>query len=283
LYSFTKRAFSKTYILVGMPRRTIKPVYILIGITVILLLFLVYRTPIREPFQAQHQPTIDLVVARYKEPLDWLDAYKGTPFRRIYIYNKSESPVECPKWQTACNVESLPNVGVCDHTYLYHILKVYDDPTLADMTVFLPASAASSSMKKNKIQKILDAAKAGKASMSGYKAHDNPADDKLGGPSFHLDEWKVSDAKNRDAGADFQLVKANPRPFGAWYAKFFPGERMETVSLMGMFGVTRDMILSNPESLYKSLIATVERDKFPEAAHYMERSWGTLFRPEQLL
>lgn len=227
--------------------------------------------------RARPSGTIDLVIARYKEPLDWLKKYARYPFRRIYIYNKSEDPPKCPIANVDCRIESLPNVGVCDHTYLYHIVKTYNDPDQADMTIFLPASAASSQMKQVKIEPILRWAKKGIPSISGYRAWDKPEDDRLGGPGFYLDEWKVSDAKNRDRN-DFQLAKASPRPYGEWYKVYFPGERPKGISLLGMFAVSREMIRSNSKALYESLLETVRHDKYPEAAHYVERSWATLFK-----
>jgi hypothetical protein len=154
---------------------------------------------------------------------------------------------------------------------------VYNDPDLADMTVFLPASAFSHETKKEKIGKILKLSKENKPSMSAYQlGAGQTIRSELG--DFYLNEWKVSDEKNRDTGADFQLVKADPRPFGLWYKKYFPNENADRVSVLGMFAVTRDMIQGNSFELYTTLIKTVERDKFPEAAHYMERSWATLFK-----
>lgn len=261
-----------------MPRRISTPIYILIGALVFLIaLFFITIPLVKEPFG--NQPAIDLVIARYKEPIDWLNNYKDFPFRRIYIYNKSNTILECPATlQAKCNIESIPNVGVCDHTYLYHILKVYDDPALADITVFLPASAYSNETKREKIGKILEYTRENRPSMSGYRVHGDPKNDKLGGPDFHLDEWKVTDEKNRETSADFRLTQANPRPFGAWYKKYFPNDALDKISLQGMFGITHKMIQQNPIGLYQSLIKTVDHDMFPEAAHYMERSWATLFK-----
>jgi hypothetical protein len=262
-----------------MKQRTKKA---LVWVAIIILLvgiwaYIQYHFKHFETFASDKRPSIDLVIARYKEPLDWLQRYKKYPFRRIYIYTKSDEPINCPLSTVECTIETLPNVGVCDHTYLYHILKVYDDPEQADITVFLPASANSNSNKKPKVARILNLAKLGIPSISAYKAYDKPENDKVGGPGFYLNEWNVTDKRNRD-GDDSKLVEATPRPFGKWFEKYFPGQKMERVSVFGMFAATRDMILSNPRTLYESLIETVERDKYPEAAHYVERSWATLFK-----
>ena len=61
-----------------------------------------------------------MVIARYKEGLSWLDSYKGRDWHKIFIYDKSEpkKDIACPAWATKCEVKSIPNVGVCDQTYL---------------------------------------------------------------------------------------------------------------------------------------------------------------------
>lgn len=253
-----------------------KTLYWILAALAVLILALLWLRPIRvEGFQ---QPrTVDLVIARFKEPLDWLQDYKEYPIRNLYIYNKSDQMIDCPKGKWKCHKETLPNVGVCDHTYLYHILKVYDDPDQADMTIFLPASVTAKEYKLSKVKTIIDHAIEGKQAMSGYRINGGRSiQDELG--SFSLDEWKVSDTKNQDQSNDFHLVKADPRPFGEWYKKYFPNESTDKVSLTGMFTVSRDSIRSNPAELYTSLIATVSRDKYSEAAHFVERCWATLFK-----
>ena len=85
---------------------------------------------------------IDLVISRYKEKLQWLKEYEAYEFKHVYIYNKSDEPIDCPPFKnpdTRCSVAKAANVGVCDHTYLHHIVQHYD--TLADVTVFVPGSS----------------------------------------------------------------------------------------------------------------------------------------------
>jgi hypothetical protein len=58
--------------------------------------------------------SVDLVIARYKEPLTWLDEYKDRGFRNIHIYNKSDKEIECPTFakgsRTKCVLHNIPNV-----------------------------------------------------------------------------------------------------------------------------------------------------------------------------
>jgi hypothetical protein len=70
----------------------------------------------------------DLVVARYKEDLDWLNKIDLNVFRPI-IYNKG-LPLDIK-----FNHTNLANVGREAHTYLFHILKYYDN--LPEYTIFV--------------------------------------------------------------------------------------------------------------------------------------------------
>lgn len=68
---------------------------------------------------------IDIVIARYKENITWIDTLNLNPrINNIYIYNKfyNESI-------------QLPNVGREAHTYLYHIINNYNN--LDDINIFV--------------------------------------------------------------------------------------------------------------------------------------------------
>jgi hypothetical protein len=79
--------------------------------------------------------SIELVIARYNENLEWT---KEEPFcnYNIIVYNKG-SNLNFYK-DNIKHIYNLPNVGMCDHTYMYHIIYKYHD--LADITFFLPGS-----------------------------------------------------------------------------------------------------------------------------------------------
>jgi hypothetical protein len=66
-----------------------------------------------------------LVVAYYYEDLDWLKEIDS--FDKVFIYNKNIKDVP--------NSIRLPNVGREAHTFLHHIVNMYND--LPDITVFV--------------------------------------------------------------------------------------------------------------------------------------------------
>jgi hypothetical protein len=75
--------------------------------------------------------TLELVLARYKEPMDWLsDRVRGDA--KVTIYNKSGVPV--PGW---ISMENIPG-SLEDYPYLHHIITNYDN--LADWTFFAQAN-----------------------------------------------------------------------------------------------------------------------------------------------
>ena len=78
---------------------------------------------------------VKIIVARYNEDLSWM---KESPFNkfRYIVYNKGIND-DFEK----CNVDKiiqLPNVGRCDHTYLYYIIENYNK--LSDIAVFFLGS-----------------------------------------------------------------------------------------------------------------------------------------------
>ena len=70
-------------------------------------------------------------MARFDEPLEWIDDYRKQAAFTVYDKSNSSSPGSV----------RLPNVGRESHTYLHHIVSRYDD--LADWTVFSQASPPS--------------------------------------------------------------------------------------------------------------------------------------------
>lgn len=219
------------------------------------------------------EKSVDLVISRYKEDLGWLKNFDEYKFRKVLIYNKGEKfklPVE---WENITIVK-LPNVGVCDHTYLHHIVTNYNN--LADITVFLPGSADLS----NKYWRMKDVV---------YRAF------KLGTPTmyvinvesvqkyqynFELSYHKVSDKKNIDSNESYQLARAAPRPFGKWYDYYLPNNNCPYVTYFGLFSLSRETIRKKPSTFYNKFIEQLKYDKFPEAAHYVERSWAAFFHPQ---
>ncbi len=68
---------------------------------------------------------IDLVVAKYKEDVSWVEEVKSK--YNVIVYSKDEN-------ETNSDFEILPNVGRESQTYVHHIIKNFEN--LADCTIF---------------------------------------------------------------------------------------------------------------------------------------------------
>ena len=218
------------------------------------------------------QVMVDLVIARYMEDLAWLSAYKNHSFRRVIIYNKG-SPMKCPDMKSLCEVKTLPNVGFCDHTYLYHMVHEYDN--LADITVFLPGSA-DLPHKKKYMEKIIELAFKGEPALFGLKVNSLYENMK----NFALDSSTLSDPDNQGSGKAYVLHPASPRPYGAWLEKYLPMQLgCPYVTYKGLHSFSKKMIQGHRPEFYRPFLNQLSHHIFPEVAHYIERTLGALVYP----
>jgi len=245
-----------------------------------------------EPFR------IRFVVARFKEDLKWtcnlpfslsndermnsriLNSPPLRPVFDLWTYNKGCSDNE-PPLKITCDSEEikmekrticLPNVGRCDHTFLYYIVTEYDD--LPDLSIFLPASSNDPHKQERKKQVITHALLSRDTVMHGFRYSLEECQD------FSLDEWKATNSSNQEHNPESKLLPASPRPFGAWFEKYIGFDRpIRAFTYFGIFAVHRRHILQHPKSFYENLLSTVDHHSNPEAGHYLERSWSAIFWP----
>ncbi len=196
-----------------------------------------------------------LVVAKYREDVSWVancpyetliyDKSIGTRWKR----NKSLPLVE--QWQTELHFWPskhipLPNIGREAHTYLYHIIKNYDD--LADLTFFTQGDPEPH-----------------KPNAKHHYFWDEP-----GSLTFYCwtPEWKcVGDGGPHHTGlpvaAIYETVMKQKAPEQFVY---YPG---------AMFAVTANELRLKPVTFYEDLLRQLDVHgyAFPYA---MERLWHTL-------
>jgi len=234
---------------------------------IVYLVYTFYKT--KESFDTNDD--IQIVVARYNENLDWINEDPYNKYPNI-IYNKSDNS-DFSKSQKTRETVSLPNVGRCDHTYLYHIIKNYDN--LANITVFLPGSANMEN-KKNKSERLLKEIENNNQNVFLSSKYENVQNEFY---NFQLDGWKASDEKNAILNPEMKLDNAKIRPFGKWFSDKFNDLKIEHVSYYGIFSVNKKEILQHPKSYYEELIKDLETSSNPEAGHFFERSWAAVFHP----
>ena len=217
-------------------------------------------------------PKIQCVIARYNENTDW---FKEEPFNYfdMICYNKGPKlPENC--FTENCKVINLDNVGRCDHTYLYHIIKNYNN--LADVTIFLPASCMDSHKKEFTFNVIKHVLETKNTVLQGGILNDVRTDLY----NFTLDEWRATNPDNITVNPESTLEKSPIRPFGKWYDENFdPNLKIKVFCFYGIIAIAREHIIQHPIERYERLIKYINTSSNPEAGHYMERSWGAIFYP----
>ena len=228
-----------------------------------------YRGGTFELFEEDTQ-TIDLVVARYEEALDWLDQLDLSKFRRVIVYNKGS---DLELGEEEYEVIPLENVGRCDHTYLYHI--IHNQGQLAHTTIFLPGSCDMDYKWPNALRTVNFAIETRRSVFVGQPRTDVLTDEY----AFMLDEWKASYDKNLTINGESQLLPCPERPFGKWFDANFGKMHIDTVVYFGIFAVSRADIEHRSLESYKTLITYLDHHSNPEAGHYFERAWLAVFDP----
>jgi hypothetical protein len=215
---------------------------------------------------------IIIVVSRYNEDLHWIDEYPFNQFNYI-VYNKGDnnnfnkSNVE--------KIHNLPNVGMCDHTYLYHIVNNYYN--LTDITIFLPGSVYEGN-KKNKavnlLNYIINSNFQNAYFIGGYCVS---VSQKFN--NFTINKHSSINKENNSKNSRTHLLKCKIRPYGKWYKYFLKNTKSSWYCYNGIFSFDKRDIIQHDIKRYISLIQTVNFDSNHEASHYIERSWGSICSP----
>jgi len=214
-----------------------------------------------------------IVISRYHESLEWLRRVKLPPEYSIFLYNKGIDT----NFYVHPNVKrviSLPNVGRCDHTYLYHITTQYKN--LDDVVIFLPG-CCDVPYKFNTMKRVISEVE--KTGQGAFPAIEKRSDVKKDLYDFAITEWQSSTNENYKANPERQLTPANIRPFGKWYDHFFGNRHVTANQLWGIFSISKKDIHQYHSSYYEELFREFGDSSNPEVGHYFERSWAAVFGP----
>jgi hypothetical protein len=215
---------------------------------------------------------VEIIIARFNEDLSWLDELPFNQFKYI-VYNKGDNQNFCKT--NVKKIVNLPNVGKCDHTYLYHIINNYNN--LSKILVFLPGSINMEN-KKNKAITILNYILNSKY-INAYFIGNYHNSLKLYLKDFQLEDWSSSSNLNFYKNSESQLLKCKFRPYWKWYNFFFGKAPSHWITYNGIFSIDKRDIIQHPISRYQNIIKSVDFHSNPEAGHYIERSWGAIFFP----
>jgi len=244
----------------------IKTTIFFVTLIILIILFIIIR-------RNHHKTTIEIVVARYNEDLSWtLDE----PFNRFtyIVYNKGVN--EDFEKSRVSKIISLKNIGRNDHSYLYHIVHNYD--SLSDIIVFFTGSV-NIERKRPRAIKILEYIEKNKNAViiSDENFTNGPISQKLYG--FELDSWCASDTQNSIAeGKDCNTQKSSFRPLGKWFSHYFHHTLTpQCVTYSGILSINKKDVLKHNKEWYTHLLHELEAGPNPEAGHYIERSWCSIF------
>lgn len=247
----------------------IQKILFIIFILIFSILFSIFY-PIQELFENNNQ--IEIIVSRYNEDLEWL---KEEPFHHypVTIYNKglNENFYKPPLLKQIIN---LDNVGVCVHSYLYHIINNYEN--LANVTIFLPGSCMDNHKKDKTLSTVKKTQETKDTVFYVYKYENNVHTDLY---DFKLDNYDLANDSNRVLNNNNKLENCTIRPFGKWYETVFPDIFTKYVNYQGIFSVSKSHILNRDKKSYEELIQYVNKHTNEESAHYFERSFIAIFHP----
>lgn len=225
---------------------------------------------ITENFSVNNQKNVEIIIARYNEDLKWTLEAPFNQYKYI-VYNKGDN--ENFEKANVKEIITLPNVGKCDHTYLYHVINSYNN--LSDIVVFFPGSLDLKYKRKIAVKLLNEISLRDNAifiSLNQYdikKLHYN----------FKLSHWKTAHKKNISKNGESLLKKSTIRPFGLWFENMFGDLKINCLIYYGIFSIDKNDILQHPVSRYEVLIKDLSDHSNPEVGHYLERSWCAVFHP----
>lgn len=191
--------------------------------------------------------TYSIVVAKYKENVDWLGNYIDK--YPIFLYDKGG---EKYNYNNSLKVEYLENIGRESHTYLHHIIKNYDN--LTDYVIFTQGKYRDHISNFNNLFKNKNCY---------FHPHYYPK-------NFRLKSY------------DGKLTANNENlTFGQWFEKYIDKD-IDTFHFKMKYGaiftIRKENILSRPKQFYEDLYKQLQKGGTnPELGHFFERSWYYIF------
>jgi hypothetical protein len=223
---------------------------------------------------------VHLVIARYHEPLEWLQhtidylagkGYQVTPF----VYNKGDDTI------TSIPCYTLENVGRESHTYLYHVTSTYDKVSNDTICVFLQGGFHDHIQTWFKgynepctlIEALIIDTIKHEASISWANQHTY-----VGGNTAHWN-FRISHHNN-------EKVEPANMCFGEWFVSHvkepFPKHSLLHWWIAGIFAVKWSVMKTKTKEYYANLQAQFTC-KNPEIGHFCERSWVYIMGVQGLL
>jgi hypothetical protein len=159
----------------------------------------------------------ELVIARYAEDISWVNngntGDNNFYFSDYFItcYNKGKTIANCNN----CNIIKLQNLGRESHTYIYHIVKNYNN--LANVTVFTMGSC----MDPHKIEKFKTVIEVVNSTNNTILVGNRMTNIKDQFYDFELNDWCGTNNTNATELGKCNMIESKIKPFGKWYESKF--------------------------------------------------------------
>ena len=215
----------------------------------------------------------ELVVAWCTEKIGWVMS-SAQEFDHVIVYSKcGVAPPSQLLHEKNVHMEILPNVGVCDNTYLHHIVTYWE--SLALWTVFYKGHEERKCPASTMINRDMEIY----PHLFCCGDNDGPVRQIYQfTPSFNMTGYKPS--RNR---VHFPYFSAN-QTMGQWAASTFGFANAVRLFSYGpsfchggYFAVPLHVIRRHPISVYEAMkiqqVHTLE-----EIDHFIERTWNALFQ-----
>ena len=202
-----------------------------------------------------------LIISRFDEDLSWLKKYN---YYNIFVYNKGNSI----KNEDFKNIIKLKNVGRESHTWLYHIVKNYNN--LNEINIFLQGRIDDlGCMAYKNPQKYIK-----KINKYGFAASRYGL---LGPLHWSYNVGIENDERYRKAWLNKEISRSEVG-FRKFSKKLFPNiPYFVSTSYGGCFAVKKANIHRHNIEFYENLLKILSKDKNPIEGHYLERLWCYIF------
>lgn len=208
----------------------------------------------------------DIVIAHYRENLNWIKGLKHPSIRRVFVYTKG--PVFDDLSSEAVSHSYLPNVGRESHTYLWHSVHNFrdiSDGKMGDFTFFVQGSPHS--MNATKIGEWIDEVE--KRSLSFTLNY------RLSSPFDFLSSGRCRSWAGETSPSECDV--------GEWCERHVKKEAKLTripIFWNACFGVSSERIAASG----RDRMARIQQKQLdtlnPECGHFCERLWYHIFTME---
>ena len=221
---------------------------------------------------------IEFIISHYKENFDYLRYLPNN--QKITIYIKSNINLKPPISKKNIKVVFLENIGKEYQTYLYHIIKNYEN--LSQINFFLSASFLSVKDRTKNFTKVYNKiASFNKQKYNGLYTSDDEFF------LFKKEKLKMLDPKMRiyehttSQNVKHKMILSKIYPLENYFYYYFKNKKLDKFirSLNGIFATDKENILSIKKEIYKNIIKEYKiTDRDYESGHYLERLYPSIFK-----